>query len=184
MTTKTWQETIAAGAGRRDALIRFLVLHTEGDGVNTDTSAATIRKYHMMPSARYETNADGKRTLVPGTGGNGWTDIGYNFWIRMNGLIELGRPLHLVPAGATGLNSPAIHIGCAGDGNIADFTMAQYDSLFELAWACQSRWPKITNDHVIGHREVLRFGAPDPRKTCPGRKVDMNGFRARLGEWR
>lgn len=157
-------DAIARGAGARQ--IKFVVLHTEGDGVNNDTSAAAIRAWHMTPKAK---------------GGPGDKDIGYHLWIRMNGLVELGRPLAMNGAHAKGFNHHSIGIGCAGDGNIQDFTMAQYDSLFELCWLLRSRF-EVTDDHFIGHREVTRFGAPDPHKTCPGKLVDMDRFRAMLAE--
>jgi N-acetylmuramoyl-L-alanine amidase len=150
---------IARGAGDRDT--EFVVIHTEGDGVNNDTSAAAIRAWHRT--------------------GNGWNDIGYHFWIRMNGLVELGRPLTLAGSHAKGFNQHSIGIGLAGDGNIRDFTMAQYDSLFDLCWALQFRFD-VPWGHFIGHREVVLFGAPDPHKTCPGTKVDMDRFRRLLAE--
>jgi hypothetical protein len=152
-------DAVRRGAGVRT--ITFGVIHTEGDGVNNDTSAAAIRAWHRT--------------------GNGWNDIGYHFWIRMNGLVELGRPLELVGSHAKGFNTNSTGIGLAGDGDIRDFTLAQYDSLFELCWALQKRFG-IPWAHFIGHREVVLFGAPDPKKTCPGKLVDMNRFRAMLAE--
>lgn len=175
MTTQTPSEVIAAGAGVRK--IKYVVLHSEGDGVNSDTSAAAIRAYHMLPVAKYDAN----KKLIKGTGGNGWRDIGYNFWIRMNGLVELGRSLAQMPSHVAGFNRHSIGIGCAGDGNIRDFTLAQYDSLFDLCWELQSKF-HVPWEHFIGHREVTRFGAPDPHKTCPGKLVDMDRFRALLAE--
>jgi hypothetical protein len=154
---------IARGAGKRR--IDFAVIHTEGDGVNNDTSAAAIRAWHRTPKPK----------------GPGWRDIGYNFWIRMNGLVELGRPLTEVPAHAEGFNVHTLGIGLAGDGDIRDFALAQYDSLFDLCWLLGPRF-RLLPEHFIGHREVVKFGAPDPHKTCPGRKVDLDKFRAMLAE--
>lgn len=156
-------QAIDRGAGARR--IGFVVIHTCGDGRNRDASAAAIRAYHMAPKPR----------------GRGWSDIGYNFWIRMSGLVEMGRPLARVPAHATGFNVNSYGIGLAGDGDLSDFTLAQYDALFEMCWALQAR-ESIPFDHFIGHREVQRFGAPNPRKTCPGMKVDLDRFRAMLAE--
>lgn len=152
---------IQQGAGART--ISFVVIHTEGDGVNNDTSAAAIRAWHKQ--------------------GNGWSDIGYHFWVRMNGFVELGRPLELAGSHARGFNTNSIGIGCAGDGDIRDFTMAQYDALFDLCWALQKRFG-VPWAHFIGHREVVRYGAPDPKKTCPGKLVDMDRFRRLLAERR
>lgn len=151
-------DVIARGAGKR--AVPGAVIHTEGDGVNNDTSAASIRKWHMT--------------------GNGWSDIGYHFWIRMTGLVELGRPLAQLGSHTKGLND-WIGIGCAGDGDIRDFTLAQYDSLFELCWVLQPRF-RLPTELFIGHREAPRFGAPDPKKTCPGKLVDMDRFRRMLAE--
>ncbi len=158
------RDTIERGAGKRR--IRFVVIHTEGDRVNSDTSVAAIRKFHTAPVA---------------SGGNGWRDVGYNLWIRMNGLVEMGRPFDLIPAHAAGFNTNSIGVGLAGDGNVADFTLAQYDSLFEVSWLLASRFG-VPWAHFIGHREVERFGAPPPHKTCPGLKVDLDRFRAMLAE--
>jgi hypothetical protein len=154
---------IARGAGKRR--IDFAVIHTEGDGVNNDTSAAAIRAWHRTPKPK----------------GPGWRDIGYNFWIRMNGLVELGRPLAEVPAHAEGFNAHSLGIGLAGDGDIRDFTLAQYDSLFDLCWLLGPRF-RLLPEHFIGHREVPAHGGAPTSKTCPGRKVDLDKFRAMLAE--
>lgn len=154
---------IAAGGSR---VVEYVVIHTEGDGVNNDTSAAAIRAWHKTA-----------KPIGPGA-----LDIMYDYWIRMNGLVELGRSLNMPSAHAKGFRK-SIGIGLAGDGDIRDFTMAQYDSLFDLCWALQKRFG-VPWAHFIGHREVVRYGAPDPKKTCPGTLVDLEKFRTLLAESR
>lgn len=167
---------IELGAGKRS--IGFVVIHTRGTPrTDRDGSAADIRRFHMMAKACY----DEQGNLVPGTGGNGWSDIGYNFVVRKTGLVELGRPLARIPAGAKGFNKQSVHVCCTGNGDIADFSLSQYDGLFELCWELRKRFA-VPWRHFIGHREVALFGAPDPRKTCPGTKVDMGRFRLMLVE--
>lgn len=152
---------IKRGAGRRT--IKYVVIHTEGDGVNNDTTAAQIDAWHRTPKPR----------------GNGWRSIGYNFWIRMGGLVEIGRPLAEVPAHTAGFNVHSYGIGLAGDGDLADFTPAQYRSLRQLCWALAER-EHIPFERFIGHREAPKFGAEWTSKTCPGRKIDLDAFRASL----
>lgn len=153
---------IARGGTRR---VEYVVIHTEGDGVNNDTSAAAIRAWHKTPKAK---------------GGPGALDIMYDAWIRMNGLVELGRSLDRPSAHAKGFPR-SYGIGLAGDGDIRDFTMAQYDSLFELCWVLQPRF-ELPWAHFIGHREVPAHGGAPTSKTCPGLKVDLPRFRAMLAE--
>jgi N-acetylmuramoyl-L-alanine amidase len=151
-------KTIAAGAGHREIL--YVVIHTAGAPKGVDQSAASIRAYHMQH--------------------NGWRDIGYNFVVRKDGLVETGRSLAVTPAHASGFNTRSLGICFTGNGDLSDFTLAQYDSGLELVEALQGRF-SVPTRCVIGHREVTQFGAPNPGKTCPGLKVDMADFRARLG---
>lgn len=156
---------VLKGTGKRR--VGFAVIHTEGDGVNNDTTAAQIDRWHRTPKK------------PGGGGGPGWRSIGYNFWIRMGGLVELGRPLPEVPAHAEGFNSQSIGIGLAGDGDLADFTPAQYVSLVSLCLLLNGAYA-IPIEHFIGHREVPKFGGAWTSKTCPGRHVNLDALRARL----
>lgn len=154
---------IAAGAGARR--IRFIGLHTAGTpGGDLDVSAAAMRAFHMAPEPK----------------GRGWSDIGYNFVVRKDGTIELGRPLARIPAHIEGLNVESIGVCFSGNGDVADFSSAQYAAGVELCCALLDRFPDLRIEHVIGHREAPAFGAKPTAKTCPGRKVDMARFRERL----
>jgi hypothetical protein len=153
---------IAAGAGTR--AIDFIGIHTAGTpGGDLDVSAAAMRAFHMAPPPA----------------GRGWRDLGYNFVVRKSGLVELGRPLAEVPAHIEGFNPHSIGVCFSGNGDVADFNAAQYLSGFDLVSALLDRFG-VAIDHVIGHREAPAFGAAPTAKTCPGTKVDMHAFRARL----
>lgn len=179
--TDAVQAVIDAGAGNRR--ITWIGVHTQGAPKGQDGSAAGIRAFHKLPKAEYDVGPDGKKRLRPGTGGNGWSDIGYNFVVRKSGLIELGRPLARIPAHATGANANSIGICCSGNGDLEDFTLAQYDSLIPLLRALGGRFA-VPWHHVLGHRECAQVGGDPKGKSCPGRRVDMNALRLRLvSDW-
>lgn len=159
------QAVIDAGAGKRR--ITWIGIHTQGAPGGQDGSAASMRAFHMAPLPK----------------GNGWSDIGYNFVIRKTGLIELGRPLARVPAHATGANANSIGICCSGNGDLEDFTLAQYDSLIPLLRALGARFA-VPWHAVLGHRECASVGGDPKGKTCPGNKVSMADLRLRLvSDW-
>jgi len=155
-------KAIDAGAGARR--IHFIGIHTAGTpGGDIDVSATAIRAFHMAPKPK----------------GNGWLDIGYNFVVRKSGLVELGRPLARFPAHIEGFNTESIGVCFSGNGDLADFSPAQYLFGLDLVRELCERFG-VEHAHVIGHREAPSFGAPWTSKTCPGRLVDMAEFRARL----
>lgn len=155
-------DVIARGAGKRT--IEWVGVHTQGTpGGDHEGNAAAVRAFHMAPPPR----------------GNGWRDIGYNFFVRKSGLVELGRPLDQIPAHIQGFNVHSIGVCFAGNGDVADFSLAQYDAGLPLLRALGERFA-LDWYRVIGHREAPAHGAPWTSKTCPGTKVDMDRFRARL----
>lgn len=155
--------------------ITHIVVHTAGaadkNGYPVDQSADTIRAYHKR---------------------KGWSDIGYHFVVRMNGAVEVGRPLRLIGAHVRGFNTGTIGICFTGHGDIQDFTDAQKKAGAELvAMLLEANGLKDTflknPMRVLGHAEVGKLRAilskvfghkiPDPHKSCPGKKVDMSEFR-------
>lgn len=153
-----------------------IAVHTAAAPGNVESSADAIRRYH--------------RDIL------GWRDIGYHDVIRKDGLVQPGRKLDddailewdEVGAGVAGGNTQLIHVVCTGHGDIADFTDDQHRALAEL---CVRRikqfgWPD--ESRVIGHREAEHIlGTPPARKTCPGKKVDMDKIREhvrlKLAQW-
>lgn len=140
---------------------RGLVIHTVG--VKGDTSAASIRKFHVAPKPN----------------GNGWRDIGYHFVIRKDGRVELGRPLDQTGAHLEGAND-TWGVCISGDGDSEPWTAAQMESFLTLAeTVCREQgWGA---DRVIGHREgPAKFGGKPTTKRCPGRLIDMAAVRAQV----
>lgn len=140
---------------------RALVVHTVG--VRGDTSAASIRRFHMAPKPN----------------GNGWKDIGYHYVIRKDGKVEAGRALDRPGAHLEGAND-AWGVCISGDGDSEPWTPAQWASFLDLAVSiCAAQgW---SAEHVIGHREgPAKLGAKPTSKRCPGRLVDMAAVRAKV----
>lgn len=91
----------------------------------------------------------------------GYLDVGYHYLIRVNGNIEVGRPVKKIGAHTRGHNSKSIGICLAGgyDGTTGDFSEEQLDSLFLLIHGLEDVYPDI--DKITGHNTYT------DNKTCP-----------------
>lgn len=96
---------------------------------------------------------------------NGWAGIGYQYVIRRDGTLEVGRPLEAVGSHVQGFNEVSVGIclagGVAEDGKTPEdnFTPAQKATLAGLLRVLKSTYPKAT---VQGHRDF-----PKVAKACP-----------------
>lgn len=122
--------------------ITRLIIHCSATREGQDITAADIRRWHVD--------------------GNGWSDIGYHYVIRLDGTIELGRPLAQVGAHTSGMNQQSIGICYVGglDQNLRPKdtrTPAQKAALRELLQVLRRIFPAAT---IHGHNE---FAA----KACP-----------------
>lgn len=107
----------------------------------------------------------------------GWLGIGYHFVICngqmrsdiyndfMNGSIEVGRDINMVPASISGHNDGAIAICLIGD---QKFTNSQFISLVSLVKELMIKY-NIKIKDVVGHYELYNG------KTCPN--FNMESFR-------
>ena len=87
----------------------------------------------------------------------GWNDIGYHYFIRIDGTIQIGRDLETVPAAQKGHNRGSIAI-CLHGLNDEDFTEEQFDALILLCGQINKAYDRKITFH--GHREVSS-------KLCP-----------------
>ena len=71
-----------------------VILHCAVTRTDQNISVEDIRKWHTDPKPK----------------GNGWSDIGYHYYIRLDGTIEIGRPLNIVGSHARGRNTGSIGI--------------------------------------------------------------------------
>ena len=86
----------------------------------------------------------------------GWDDVGYNFFIRSDGTIEIGRDIELIPAHVSGLNNDSIGI-CLHGKNY--FTQDQFDSCKQLIHMLKMLIGTHISTHA--HNEFNKL------KTCP-----------------
>lgn len=86
----------------------------------------------------------------------GWRGIGYHYFIKTDGTLEMGRDLSLTPAAQKGHNKHTVAI-CLNGLIPTDFTDAQFDTLKEVCEWLNDQFEDIT---FHGHCEVSA-------KTCP-----------------
>lgn len=146
---------------------QYIVVHTaahsNANGVY-DTTVAEIDRWHKA---------------------NGWRGIGYHYVIRFDGSIEQGRDEADAGAHVKGLNTRSVGICMSGDADKKLWTNEQLQSLKRLVMRIMDRYPAITIDDVIGHREASDIpGTPHVAKTCPGALIDMDNVRQCMGAYR
>ncbi|TQV82749.1 N-acetylmuramoyl-L-alanine amidase [Exilibacterium tricleocarpae] len=88
---------------------------------------------------------------------NGWSDVGYHFFITKNGDIQEGRNIEKIPIAQKGHNTGSIAICCHGLKK-DKFTQKQMDSVKALCKAITDAYTKKIR--IRGHREVSS-------KECP-----------------
>lgn len=111
-------------------------IHCSADDRNANDNAATMHRWHLE---------------------RGFAEIGYHFFIRKDGTIEVGRDIEKVPAAQEGHNTGSIAICCHGllEGL---FTQAQFNALRSLCSKINAAYSKGVTFH--GHCEVAA-------KLCP-----------------
>jgi N-acetyl-anhydromuramyl-L-alanine amidase AmpD len=130
------------GSLTKRATTRYIVLHHRaGDG-----NVQSIHNTHLK---------------------NGWTGIGYHFYVRKDGGIYRGRPVDMVGAHTTNYNS--ISIGVCFEGNFENESMSatQIKAGQELISYLRSLYP---NAEVKGHRDFNSTA-------CPGKKFPFKDIK-------
>lgn len=89
----------------------------------------------------------------------GWSGIGYHFYIRKDGSIYRGRPIDKMGAHITGYNSCAIGICFEGNYHTENAVMptAQIKAGQELVSYLKGLYP---NARVVGHRDLQATACP------------------------
>ena len=123
--------------------IEKLIIHCSATPRNKDFTAEDIRDWHVK--------------------GNGWSDIGYHYVIRLDGLIEFGRMIDRYGAHVKGHNLNSLGICYIGgmDKEMKEWedtrTEEQKESLVLLLKTLKKSFP---NADIIGHRDLSS-------KPCP-----------------
>lgn len=125
-----------------------IIIHCSATKEGKDFNVDDIRRWHVN--------------------GNGWVDVGYHFVIRLDGRIEVGRPITMKGAHTTNHNANSVGICYVGgldeNGKAKDTrTEAQKKALRELCHQLKCVFPTI--DKVHGHNYYAA-------KACPCFKVE------------
>lgn len=129
--------------------IDYIVVHCTDTKETMDIGVKEVRQWHTLPPPK----------------GNGWSDIGYHYLVRLNGDIELGRDVDKVGAHVSGYNANSIGVVYVGgrsglSGGLKDSrTPSQKDALRELLERLRKMYP---NAKIVGHCDLDKHG-----KTCP-----------------
>lgn len=99
---------------------------------------------------------------------NGWSGIGYHYFVRKDGSVYRGRPEWALGAHVSGMNNCSLGICAEGDYD-KERTMpdAQKSAIIILIKDVKSRYP---NAKVVGHRDI---GSSD----CPGKYYPLDYFK-------
>jgi N-acetylmuramoyl-L-alanine amidase len=130
--------------------INKVIIHCSDTYCTMDVGVEEIRRWHLK---------------------RGWSDIGYAYIIRRNGIVERGRPLSVVGAHTKGHNTDSIGVclvgGKKGKGCNADnFTENQILAAQVLLEDLLSVFPGVT---FHGHNEFSNKACPviDIKKIIP-----------------
>ena len=107
---------------------------------------------------------------------NGWSGIGYHYFIRKDGSVYRGRPDGAIGAHCQGSNTNTL--GICFEGNYMKETMptVQYNAGIDLIKYLISKYGNLP---VYGHKELLAT-------ECPGSKFPLEDFkqlRIKAGKW-
>lgn len=132
--------------------INKIIIHCSATPEDRDVDVKEVRKWHME--------------------GNGWIDVGYHYFIKLDGTIEAGRPIELIGSHTRGYNKGSIGIAYAGGMNKKNTkpkdtrTEDQKESLVKLIKKIKKVYPEIT---IHGHNEFSN-------KACPSFSVADEGY--------
>lgn len=87
----------------------------------------------------------------------GWRGVGYHYFIKNEGLIQVGRKEEEIGAHVKGHNGNSLGICLSGKNN---FSEEQYESAAKL-------FLDICKRHNLGLIDMLKHNQLDPNKTCP-----------------
>lgn len=124
--------------------IKYIVIHCTATPESREHTAKDIDRWHKQ---------------------RGWKGIGYNYVIRLDGTIELGRDVDEIPSHVAGFNKESIgvtYVGGVDKDNLKakdTRTEKQKQSLILLLKELKKLYP---NAEILGHRDF-----PKVNKACP-----------------
>ena len=119
-----------------------IILHCSATREGKDFSVDTIRDWHVN--------------------GRGWSDIGYHWVIRLDGSIEVGRPLEKSGAHTKGHNKDSVGVcyigGCDADGKPKDTMNPEQEKAWRMiVLSLRTLYGDLT---IHGHNEFANKACP------------------------
>tara|TARA_A100001515_G_C4434963_1_gene164987 strand:+ start:96 stop:509 length:414 start_codon:yes stop_codon:yes gene_type:complete len=119
-----------------------IILHCSATKEGKDYSVETIRDWHVK--------------------GRGWSDIGYHWVIRLDGSIEVGRPLEKSGAHTKGHNKDSVGVcyigGCDADGKPKDTMNPEQEKAWRMiVLSLRTLYGDLT---IHGHNEFAKKACP------------------------
>ena len=123
--------------------INKIIIHCTATPEGREVSVNDLHKWHVVD--------------------NGWSDVGYHWFIDINGTLHECRPEHKSGAHAKGHNKNSVGV-CYAGGMTKDMTEAkdtrtndQKETLHCLLEDLKGRYPQA---EIIGHRDVSSKACP------------------------
>ena len=121
--------------------VQYIIIHCSATPEGRNVTVEDVRRWHTID--------------------NGWSDIGYHWYIEIDGTLQQGRKEYRNGAHARGYNSKSVGVCYAGgvEGRLPKDTRtdAQKETLRCLLIDLKLRYPKAI---IIGHRDISD-------KSCP-----------------
>ena len=126
--------------------IKTITIHCSDSDIIAHDNIAVIKAWHTDPPPN----------------GRGWKDVGYHFFIRQNGTIEVGRPISIIPCSAKNHNANTVAICLSGR---KDFSLLQFKSAAKL---CQD----LLDIFGINRKNIFPHNYFNPNKSCPNFNIE------------
>ena len=140
--------------------VHTVFLHCSASDNLTHDDIEVVKKWHTLPKMPKEIKVKIKNRELPNSEnfkyGNGWSDVGYHYYITKDCEIQTGRDLEKTPAAQKGHNTGSIAICCGG---LNEFSENQLNLLKSFCYAINDAYNRKVK--FRGHCEV------DKNKTCP-----------------
>jgi len=101
---------------------------------------------------------------------NGWSGIGYSYFVRKDGTVYEGRPINMIGAHTKGFNDVSIGICFEGDFEIEHMNDTQMNTAIKLINFVQETYPDTV---VKCHDDFMRTA-------CPGRYFPIDKIREKI----
>lgn len=136
--------------------INLIVLHCSANDEEWADNIDAIKQLHTAPKDKKV------KWGIYDTYGRSWSDVGYHYFIRKNGTLEIGRKEHVPGAHAKGYNNRSIGVCFSGH---KQFCEEQFYMGARLIQSLIYRYDLELKD-VIMHCQL------DNSKTCPNFSFD------------